>query len=135
MGFQVSCFSSRQLSSFFDFSNICSENIEGTRSAEGMTTNTVQTLFELCRKTFSPAGPSPSPQAIQKLRSLLDTFRPTDVGLNEDTLEQDRGYGFFGQNMQRIRHSAMVARWSQPVTYLHIYECDSFTVGVLESMI
>lgn len=131
MGLLVSYFSARQLISPFNFSNICGNNIEGLRSGEeGMTTNAVQTLFELCRKIFSPTGPSPSPLAIQKLRSLLDTFRHTDVGLNEDSLEQDRGYGFFGQNMQRIRHSTMGARWSQPVTYLHIYECDNFTIGI-----
>ncbi|XP_057843301.2 plant cysteine oxidase 3 isoform X1 [Cryptomeria japonica] len=94
------------------------------------TSSLVQALFDLCKKAFLPSGPAPSPAAINKLCSLLDTFKPIDVGLNEDALEQDRGYGFFGQNIQRNRHSAMVARWSQPVTYLHIYECDSFTIGI-----
>eukprot|EP01018_Ginkgo_biloba_P014852 Gb_41311 [translate_table: standard] len=95
-----------------------------------MTTNAVQALYEACRKTFAPTASVPSARAIQILRSLLDTIKPIDVGLNEDALEQDRGYGFFGQNMQRNRHSAIVARWSQPVTYLHIHECDSFTMGI-----
>eukprot|EP00252_Welwitschia_mirabilis_P024513 TRINITY_DN7304_c0_g1_i1.p1 TRINITY_DN7304_c0_g1~~TRINITY_DN7304_c0_g1_i1.p1 ORF type:complete len:256 (-),score=43.24 TRINITY_DN7304_c0_g1_i1:326-1093(-) len=95
-----------------------------------MSPNKVQTLFELCKTTFSSSFATPSPLAIQKLRSVLDTFSPADVGLSEDISEQDRGYGFFGQNLQRNRLSNIVARWSQPVTYLHIYECDRFSIGI-----
>ncbi|KAF5207162.1 Plant cysteine oxidase [Thalictrum thalictroides] len=84
----------------------------------------VQALYELCKKTFTPSGiPPPSSQAIQKLRSLLDTFGPSDVGLKEDNVEDDRGHGFFG-----FSQFNRVARWAQPITFVDIYECDSFTM-------
>ncbi|XP_058112353.1 plant cysteine oxidase 3 isoform X2 [Magnolia sinica] len=90
----------------------------------------VQALYDLCKKTFTPSGNAASPQAIRKLCSLLDTIGPSDAGLKEDNSEDDRGHGFFGQNLFRNHQSTRVARWAQPITYLHIYECDSFTIGI-----
>ncbi|KAJ0960734.1 hypothetical protein J5N97_001383 [Dioscorea zingiberensis] len=90
--------------------------------------SSVQALYELCRKTFTPSVPSPSPIAIRKLSALLDTISSEDVGLKEDNLEDDRGHGFFGSNLSKS--SSRVARWAQPITYLHIYECESFTIGI-----
>lgn len=58
-----------------------------------------------------------------------DTISPADVGLRDDNLEDDRGHGFFESNF--LRGSARVARWAQPITYLHIYECDAFSVSSL----
>ncbi|PIA63385.1 hypothetical protein AQUCO_00201018v1 [Aquilegia coerulea] len=84
----------------------------------------VQALYELCKKTFTPSGlPPPTSQAIQKLSSLLDTIGPGDVGLKEDNVEDDRGHGFFG-----FSQFNRVARWAQPITFVDIYECDSFTM-------
>ncbi|TYJ07964.1 hypothetical protein E1A91_A11G041600v1 [Gossypium mustelinum] len=84
----------------------------------------VQLLYDLCKTTFTPSGlsSSPSPQPIHKLCSLLDTFGPADVGLKEESPDDDRGHGFFGLNR--------VTRWAQPITYLDIHECDSFTMCV-----
>ncbi|XVE56724.1 hypothetical protein DITRI_Ditri04bG0034000 [Diplodiscus trichospermus] len=83
----------------------------------------VQPLYDLCKKTFAPSGlSSASAQPIHKLCSLLDTFGPADVGLKEESQDDDRGHGFFGLNR--------VARWAQPITYLDIHECDSFTMCI-----
>ncbi|MBA0768908.1 hypothetical protein Gotri_017682 [Gossypium trilobum] len=84
----------------------------------------VQLLYDLCKTTFTPSGlsSSPSPQPIHKLCSLLDTFGPADVGLKEESPDDDRGHGFFGLNR--------VTRWAQPITYLDIHECDSFTMCI-----
>ncbi|TYJ25668.1 hypothetical protein E1A91_A07G065200v1 [Gossypium mustelinum] len=85
-----------------------------------MTMNTtapeVQLLYDLCETTFSNSGlsSSTSSQSIQILCSLLDTFTPADVGLKEENPIDDEGHG-------------RVARCTQPITYLHIHECDSFT--------
>ncbi|XP_034672554.1 plant cysteine oxidase 3, partial [Vitis riparia] len=85
----------------------------------------IQALYDLCKKTFSPSGTPPPSQAIHKLSSLLDTIGPADVGLREDNPEDDRGHGIFGLNgFNRI------ARWAQPITYLDIFECNSFTMCI-----
>ncbi|XP_057439117.1 plant cysteine oxidase 3 isoform X1 [Lotus japonicus] len=85
----------------------------------------VQTLYDHCKSIFSLSGkPSPpSSQALLKLSSILDTVQPTDVGLRVETADDDRGHGFFGVNQLN-----RVARWAQPITYVDIHECDSFTM-------
>ncbi|VVA21379.1 PREDICTED: plant cysteine [Prunus dulcis] len=86
----------------------------------------VQALYELCQNMFTPSGsPPPSSAAINKLCSVLDTMSPADVGLKEENLDDDRGHGFFG-----LEQLNRVARWAQPITYLDIYECDSFTMCI-----
>ncbi|KAJ4796411.1 hypothetical protein LUZ62_047657 [Rhynchospora pubera] len=91
--------------------------------------SSVQALYELCKRTFLPSAASPpSSHAIQMLSSLMDTITPAEVGLEEETLEDERGHGFFGSNFSN--YSSRTARWAQPITYLHIYECDSFTIGI-----
>lgn len=57
---------------------------------------------------------------------VSDTIGPGEVGLKDESLEDERGLGVFGLN-----DSSMVARWSQPITFLDIHECDDFTVGHL----
>ncbi|CAO2036948.1 unnamed protein product [Urochloa humidicola] len=94
----------------------------------------VQALYELCKRTFpspSAAGASPSPptpDAVRSISSLMDTITPADVGLRVENVEDDRGHGFFESNL--LKGSARVARWAQPITYLHIYECDTFSIGI-----
>ncbi|XP_031478737.1 plant cysteine oxidase 3 [Nymphaea colorata] len=91
----------------------------------------IQTLYDFCKKTFTPTTTHGSPGAIQKLRSLLDTITPTDVGLKEDLSDDERGHGFFsGNHVLRNQYSPRMARWAQPITYLHIHECNNFTIGI-----
>ncbi|KAI8543033.1 hypothetical protein RHMOL_Rhmol08G0187600 [Rhododendron molle] len=88
--------------------------------------SSVQELYDLCIMTFTPSGTSPaSPQAIQKLCSLLDTIRPADIGLKEEDQGDDRGHGLFG--LPRLNR---VGRWAQPITYVDVHECDSFTMCI-----
>lgn len=55
-----------------------------------------------------------------------DTIIPTDVGLEEEAQDDDRGYGVSG-----VSRFNRVGRWAQPITFLDIHECDSFTVKSL----
>eukprot|EP01018_Ginkgo_biloba_P011158 Gb_25023 [translate_table: standard] len=90
----------------------------------------VQKLYQVCNETFSSTLAVPPPRATQRLRSVLDTIKPVDVGLSEDIFEQDPSYGFFEPSMRRNRHSTIVTRWATPITYLHLYECDRFSMGI-----
>ncbi|XAR63864.1 Cysteamine dioxygenase [Bertholletia excelsa] len=95
-------------------------------SSSSSSSPSIQAVYDLSKKTFTPSGtPSPSPQAIQKLCSLLDSIIPADVGLKEEVGEDDRGHGFFGLNRLNT-----VGRWAQPITYVDIHECDSFTMCI-----
>ncbi|OIV97179.1 hypothetical protein TanjilG_28930 [Lupinus angustifolius] len=86
--------------------------------------NKVQTLYDHCNTIFSSFETHPpSSQALQKLASILDTVQPADVGLIEESADDDRGHGFFGINQLN-----RVARWAQPITYVDIHECDNFTM-------
>ncbi|KAK8965528.1 hypothetical protein KSP40_PGU003380 [Platanthera guangdongensis] len=88
----------------------------------------IQALYELCKKTFNPSCVSASSLSIQKLCSLMDKISPEDLGLKENVLDDESGYGFFESNP--FKSSTRAARWAQPITYLHICECDSFTIGI-----
>ncbi|KAI6683326.1 hypothetical protein NL676_029239 [Syzygium grande] len=82
-------------------------------------------LRPLPKDVFPSATPPLSSHSVQKLCSLLDTIGPADVGLSENASEDDRGHGFF-----RLNQLDRVPRWAQPITYVDIHECESFTICV-----
>ncbi|XP_059645131.1 plant cysteine oxidase 3-like [Cornus florida] len=97
-----------------------------TKKTYPSSSSSVQALYDHCKKTFTPSGTPPaSSQAFNKLCSLLDAIGPADVGLKEEYQEDDRGLGLFGLNVLN-----RVGRWAQPITYVDIHECDSFTMCV-----
>lgn len=62
---------------------------------------------------------------ISQLYALFtDTVGPGDVGLKEENVDVDRGHGPFG-----LSQFNRIARWAQPITYVDIFECESFTVS------
>lgn len=76
----------------------------------------VQTLFDTCKDVFVSAAPAvvPPPQDIQSLQSVLDRIKPEDVGLKPDM-------PYFHTNGSQRRPR---------ITYLHIYECEKFSIGI-----
>lgn len=86
----------------------------------------IQDLYDLCKNTFLPSVShlSPSSSSVQTICSLLDTVGPADVGLKEDNPDVDNGHGFGPISLNRI------ARWSQPITFLDIFESDRFTMCI-----
>ncbi|KAJ8471384.1 hypothetical protein OPV22_025727 [Ensete ventricosum] len=76
----------------------------------------VQRLFETCKEVFANGGPGivPSPEDVDRLRSILDNVDASDVGLTP--------------KMPYFRHGA--SKGTPPVTYLHVYECDKFSICI-----
>ncbi|XP_010915155.1 plant cysteine oxidase 2 isoform X2 [Elaeis guineensis] len=86
------------------------------RSSESMTTR-VQMLFETCREVFADgqAGNVPSPEDVDRLRFVLDNMNALDVGLAESM-----------PYFRNIESGGTPPR----ITYLHLCECDNFSIGI-----
>ncbi|XP_030469955.1 plant cysteine oxidase 2-like [Syzygium oleosum] len=76
----------------------------------------IQRLYDTCREVFAESGTNiiPSPQDIERLRAVLDGIRPEDLGLTPD--------------MPYFRTS--VTQRHPTITYLHLCECDKFSMGI-----
>ncbi|PIN10790.1 cysteamine dioxygenase [Handroanthus impetiginosus] len=97
-----------------------------TMAKKKSSSSSIQALYDLCRDTFTPSATSPpSPHAINKLSSLLDSIGPADVGLSDASKEDDRGHGPLG-----IFSFNRIDRWSQPITYVDIHEGENFTMCI-----
>ncbi|KAG4922640.1 hypothetical protein AAZX31_18G236600 [Glycine max] len=75
-----------------------------------------QKLFQTCNEVFASTGPGivPSPQNIEMLLSVLGEIKQEDVGLKPEM-------AFFSSNNPRR---------TPKITYLHIYECQQFSMGI-----
>ncbi|GMH05139.1 hypothetical protein Nepgr_006979 [Nepenthes gracilis] len=76
----------------------------------------IQTVFETCKEVFSNGrtGFVPRPEDVERLRSVLDRLKPSDVGLSPD--------------MRYFR--AEETERTPVITYLHLHECEKFSMGI-----
>ncbi|GAB2211319.1 hypothetical protein Drorol1_Dr00016614 [Drosera rotundifolia] len=76
----------------------------------------VQTLFGVCKEVFTnaEAGFVPRPDDVEHLTSILDNLKPDDVGLTP--------------NMPYFQFTT--TKGAPPITYLHLYESDRFSMGI-----
>ncbi|XP_061364226.1 plant cysteine oxidase 4-like [Gastrolobium bilobum] len=87
--------------------------------------NKIQVLYDACHALFSQEG-LPTFQQIHYLKNLLDKIEAIDVGIDEfgscdspiseTNIDGSRGL-LCGQGFSEI-------------TYIHIHECDNFSIGV-----
>nr|DAD24900.1 TPA_asm: hypothetical protein HUJ06_026364 [Nelumbo nucifera] len=86
----------------------------------------IQRLYEACKVSFSPNGPV-SDEALERVRVLLDTIRPSDVGLEQEAqLARAWKGSAHGTNGKKGRNGSHLP----PIRYLHLHECDSFYIGI-----
>ncbi|CAL5370628.1 unnamed protein product [Camellia sinensis] len=76
----------------------------------------VQKLYDICKEVFATGGPDIIPPAddIQRLKSVLDGMTERDVGLSP--------------NMSCF--SRTTTDQLPRITYLHLHECDKFSIGI-----
>ncbi|KAK7266330.1 hypothetical protein RIF29_18973 [Crotalaria pallida] len=105
-----------------DFCELPKETITNSKSRKKnrrrskKMTSPFQKLFETCKDVFASGGAGivPPPPDIERLQSVLDGIKPEDVGLRPDM-------PYFVTNTgQRIPR----------ITYLHIYGCEKFSMGI-----
>ncbi|KAL3629339.1 hypothetical protein CASFOL_026561 [Castilleja foliolosa] len=76
-------------------------------------TTQVQRLYEACKDVFADCEPGivPSPDKVEKLAAVLDVMTQADVGLQPEM-------SFFDSERAPV------------ITYLQLYECDKFSIGI-----
>ncbi|XP_027333912.1 plant cysteine oxidase 4-like [Abrus precatorius] len=85
----------------------------------------IQELYDACHALFSQEG-LPTFQQIHYLKNLLDKIEAIDVGIDEfGSCDSPTSYS----NVDGSR-GLLCGQGFSEITYIHIHECDYFSIGV-----
>lgn len=88
----------------------------------------VKKLYNACKESFTPTGPI-SEEALEKVRAILDDIKPANVGLDQEAqLAQKWRPSANGSNGKKSRNG--IPQCPPPIKYLHIHECERFSIGI-----
>ncbi|XP_074557432.1 plant cysteine oxidase 4-like isoform X2 [Curcuma longa] len=87
----------------------------------------VKKLYEVCKASFSNSGPI-SVEALENVHSSLDDIKPSDVGLEKEA-QIARGWKGAMNSNGRRGHSGS-NQCPSPIKYLHVHECENFSIGI-----
>ncbi|KAK8940267.1 hypothetical protein KSP40_PGU000098 [Platanthera guangdongensis] len=87
----------------------------------------IQRLYKACKASFSPSGPI-SPDAIDNVRSILDEIKPLHLGLEQEAQLVRNWRGPNTSSGKKVSNGSN--QCMPPIKYLHVHECDSFSIGI-----
>ncbi|XP_021284949.1 plant cysteine oxidase 1-like isoform X1 [Herrania umbratica] len=83
----------------------------------------IQMLYDACNDVFSQKE-LPTFQQIQWLKSILNIFEAADVGIDEFSLDGSPS------SSPKITNGLISGQGVSEITYIHIHECDNFSMGI-----
>ncbi|XP_020576814.1 plant cysteine oxidase 5-like isoform X2 [Phalaenopsis equestris] len=87
----------------------------------------IRRLYKACKDSLTPTGPV-STEAIDNICSILDEIKPSNVGLEQ---EAQLVRTWKGPNSSNGKKSSNGSNdYSSSIKYLHIHECDCFSIGI-----
>ncbi|GAU30292.1 hypothetical protein TSUD_385130 [Trifolium subterraneum] len=81
----------------------------------------IQKLYDICKVSMTPDGPK-SEEALQKVRAVLDSLKPAHVALDHEA--------HIARIYEPPTDGANGTTPSPPIKYIHLHECDKFSIGI-----
>ncbi|XP_043690944.1 plant cysteine oxidase 1-like [Telopea speciosissima] len=88
----------------------------------------IQCLYDACNLIFTQEEP-PTYQKIQWLKNFLDTMEAIDVGIDEFNINGSLPKWAKSSSIE-VCDGLICGQGVSEITYIHIYECNFFSIGV-----
>ncbi|KAJ4747455.1 Plant cysteine oxidase 2 [Rhynchospora pubera] len=100
---------------------------------ESIQISRVQRLYDACNRVFSSGEAGlPTIRHIRWLQEFLDKMEPGDVGI--DAMRDDEG-SVDSESSPTSRNGLILGKTVKQITYIHIHECEDFSVGGLAKVV
>lgn len=86
-------------------------------------------IYNACKDSFTPTGPI-SEEALEKVRAILDDLKPANVGLEQEALAAQKWKPLANGSNGRKGRIVSQQQYPPPIKYLHIHECEKFSIGI-----
>ncbi|TXG47590.1 hypothetical protein EZV62_026884 [Acer yangbiense] len=90
----------------------------------------VQKLYDACKVCFSSTNITISEELLGKVCAILDDLKPSNVGLEQEAQLACQWKGSACGSNGRKGRNGRHHQYPPPIKYLHLHECDKFSIGI-----